>query len=130
MNFSSIGTSLDLNTFPVFCSSSDLPLLANVDIKSQPGIFSLSVCFCILGALRHKPSPMTNSTPPRILGSSMFLTRPYPAHSMSSVDSPLTIIGQALTIVSISFGEGLYCSPFLYNPNSSFTRSTSSSVGL
>ena len=110
--------------------SSSFPLEANLEIKSHPGTLSLSVCFRIFGALRHIPSPMTRSTPPRIRASSMLRTRPYPAHSIDSVDSPLIITGQARTISSISAGDGRYCKFPRYNPNSSLTRSTSPSLGM
>ena len=130
MNFEISGTLRDLNPPPSPDFSSSLFLFAKVEMKSHPGTFNRSVCLWILGALRHNPSPITSNTPPRILASSIFLTRPYPAHSMSSVDSPLTITGHALTIVSTSSGGGRYCRFPLYNPNSSFTLSTSSSLGL
>ena len=107
------------------------PFSANCEMKSQPGISILSVCLTILGAFRQSPSPITNRTPPltRVLNDPFsFCTLRislYPAHSCLSVSSPLTITGHALTIVSISSGGGLYCSPTLYSPNSSFTLSTS-----
>ena len=129
MNFEIVGTFLDLKTGPLPSVFFSFPRSANFEIKSQPGTLNRSVCFWIFGALRHIPSPMTRSTPPRILGSSMFLTRPYPAHSIRSVDSPLIMIGQARTISSISAGDGRYCRFPRYNPNSSLTRSTSGSVG-
>ena len=76
MNFVIGTTFLDLNLLAESPSSSSLPLLANLEMNSHPGIFILSVCFCILGAFKHIPSPMTRRTPPRILASSIFLTRP------------------------------------------------------
>ena len=109
---------------------SSFPLEANFEMKSHPGTLRRSVCFWIFGAFRHIPSPMTSNTPPRIRASSMFRTRPYPAHSIDSVDSPLIMTGQARTISSISAGEGRYCKFPRYNPNSSFTRSTSPSLGM
>ncbi len=130
MNFEISGTLRETKPAPSPALSSSLFLFANVEMKSHPGTFNRSVCLWIFGAFRHKPSPMTSKTPPRIRASSIFLTRPYPAHSISSVDSPLTITGQALTIVSTSSGGGRYCKFPRYNPNSSFTLSTSSSVGL
>ena len=130
INFVIGATFLDLNLLALPLLSSSFPLLANFEINSHPAIFILSVCFWIFGAFRHIPSPMTSNTPPRILASSIFLTRPYPAHSILSVDSPLIIIGQALTISSISCGGGLYCRLPRYNPNSSFTRSISGWVGI
>ena len=108
MNLVMVGTFRDLNFGPSPSSSFSLPRAANFEIKSHPGTFNRSVCFWILGAFKHIPSPMTSKTPPRILGSSMLRTRPYPAHSMRSVDSPLIMIGQARTISSISAGEGRY----------------------
>ena len=119
---------LDLN-LTSSSSSFFLPFSANLLMKSHPAIFILSVCLWILGAFKHIPSPMTSRTPPRILASSIFLTSPYPEHSIRSVDSPLIITGQALTISSISSGLGRYCKLPRYSPNSSFTRSTSGSVG-
>ena len=109
MNLVMVGTFLDLKTGPIPSFSFSLPREANLEMKSQPGTLSRSVCFWIFGALRHIPSPITNRTPPRILGSSMFRTRPYPAHSIFSVDSPLIMIGHARTISSISAGDGRYC---------------------
>ena len=129
MNFVIGFTLLDLNGFLSSPSNFSFPLFANLEINSQPVTFKRSVCFWIFGALRHKPSPITSKTPPRILASSIFLTRPYPAHSILSVDSPFTITGHALTISSISVGEGRYWRFPLYSPNSSLTRSTSGSVG-
>ena len=113
-----------------FPSSSFFPFDANPAIKSHPGISSLSVCFCIFGALRHSPSPITSITPPRTRAPSILRTSLYPEHSICSVASPLIITGQARTIISISSGGGLYCSPALYRPNSSFTRSTSGVEGM
>ena len=114
---------------PFFCRE------AKVEMKSQPGTFSLSVCFWIFDAFRQRPSPITSITPPRIrfrgvlFGSTMLRTSGKPAHSISSVSSPFTMIGQALTIISISSGGGLYCNPPRYSPNSSLTRSTSGMDG-
>ncbi len=108
MNFVIGLTTFDLKSSFELPFSSVFPLFANVRIKSQPGTFNRVVCFSILGALRHIPSPITKRTPPRILVSSMFRTRPYPAHSIFSVDSPLIITGHARTISSISAGVGRY----------------------
>ena len=130
MNLEITGTLRDLKPLPSPSLAFSFPLFAKAEMKSQPGTFSLSVCLWIFGAFKHKPSPITSKTPPRIRASSMFLTRPYPAHSMSSVDSPLTMTGHARTMVSTSSGGGLYCKFPRYNPNSSLTRSTSSSDGL
>ena len=76
MNFVIGWTFFDLNSVFFFASESSLPLFANLEIKSQPGTFSRSVCFCIFGAFKHKPSPITSKTPPLILDSSIFLTFP------------------------------------------------------
>ena len=80
--------------------------------------------------MRHRPSPITSRTPPLTRAPSILRTSLYPEHSISSVDSPLIITGQALTIISISSGGGLYCNPFRYRPNSSFTLSTSGVLGM
>ena len=94
-----------------FSCSSVFPFDAKCAMKSHPGMFSRSVCFWTLGALRHSPSPITSRTPPLTRAPSILRTSLNPEHSISSVDSPLIITGQALTIISISSGGGLYCSP-------------------
>ena len=45
MNLVIGGTFLDLKTLTFSSPPFDLPLLANLEIKSQPGTSSLSVCF-------------------------------------------------------------------------------------
>ena len=130
MNASMGAIRRDLNSVPSPPLLSSLPLDANLEIKSHPGTLSRSVCLRIFGAFKHMPSPITSNTPPRIRASSMLRTRPYPAHSMDSVDSPLIMMGQARTMSSISVGDGRYCKFPRYSPNSSLTRSTSPSLGM
>ena len=87
------------------------PFEARTSMKSHPSTPNLSVCFLIFGALRHRPSAITRRTPCLILEPSILGTSRYPATSILSVPSPLTITGHARTIMSTSSGGGLYCKP-------------------